>query len=181
MVPLSEYAVVPETATVMQALRALDSAQHRLPAGRAPHRAVLVVNRRGEVVGKVGQWSFLRSLEPKYGHVSDIDRLTRAGVSDSFIASMMENFRLFQDDVVSLCRGARDRRITDVMRPVTEYINADASLPEAIHMLVVKRTLSLLVRDGSGFVGLLRLADVFSEMSDRMKECADSEPANNEE
>jgi len=181
MVPLGEYAVVPDTATILDAVLALDRAQKRVPAGRAPHRAVLVVDKNGEVVGKVGQWSFLKSLEPKYANLHDLDTLTKAGVSDQFISSLMDHFRFFQDDLTNLCRLARDRHIVDIMRPVTEYIKADASLGDAIHLLVVRRTLSVLVKDGDRFVGLLRLSDLFREVSEQMKELASTEPNKGQE
>ena len=44
MLPLEEYAVVHEDATLREAMMALDQAQNRVHAGRQPHRAVLVAD-----------------------------------------------------------------------------------------------------------------------------------------
>lgn len=170
MVSLDDYAVVSKDATVGEAIEALDRAQQRLPAGREPHRAVLVVNGSGRVLGKVGQWSFLKALEPKYSVMSDLDLLARAGVSDEFLNSLMDHFEFFQDRINDLCLAAADRKVTDIMRPVTEYIDEDASLCEAIHLIVLRQTLSVLVKRGNEVVGLLRLSDLFREVSQQMRD-----------
>lgn len=47
MVPLDNYAVVPEDATLLDAIAALEKSQKNLPTGRQPHRAVLVVDAGG--------------------------------------------------------------------------------------------------------------------------------------
>jgi CBS domain containing-hemolysin-like protein len=173
MVPLDDYAVVSDTATLLDAVIALEKAQSRLPVGRDPFRAVLVVNSQGRVVGKVGQWSVLKALEPKYQLLGDdVHKLAVAGVSDQFLASTMEHFRFFKDKLSDLCMGAYDRRVTDVMNPVTEYIDENAGLCDAIHVLVMRQTLSVLVKRKDTVVGLLRLSDLFQEVTRHMKEQA---------
>jgi len=177
MVPLDEYAVVGQDATMLQAMQALDKAQGLVPPGREPHRAALVVNDRGEVIGKLGQWSVFRALEPKYSTLADTSTLARAGINDEFINSMMEHFRLFKADLFDLCRAANERKVTDVMRPVAEYVDIDASLADAAHLLVVRRTLSVLVREKGAVVGLLRLSDLFHEVTRHMTAPASSASA----
>ena len=61
---LSEYAVVDEDATVLDALEALRASQEQLPPDRQPHRAVLVRDRMGEIIGKLHHFAFLRALIP---------------------------------------------------------------------------------------------------------------------
>ena len=90
MLPLDDYALVPEDASMVDAYCALEEAQKRLPAGRQPSRAVLVVDKRGRIIGKVGQLAFLKALEPKYDKVGDLGALSRAGLSSDFINSMMD-------------------------------------------------------------------------------------------
>ena len=64
MLSLSEYAVVDEDATILDALRALAASQAKVPPGKQPHRAILVRDRRGEIVGKLHHFAFLRALAP---------------------------------------------------------------------------------------------------------------------
>ena len=67
MVPLSEYATVPEGATLYEAVSALELAQEKFEDThtRYRHRAVLVLDKKGKVIGKVSQMDVLRALEPE--------------------------------------------------------------------------------------------------------------------
>lgn len=174
MVPIDQYAVVGQSATVYEAIMALDEAQKNLPPGRQPYRAVLVVDAKKNVVGKIGQLGFLKALEPKYGVLGDMEKLARAGVSQEMIGSMMDHYRLFQDNLSDLCERVSTMPVADVMRPVTESIDAEAPLSDAIHQIVVLQTLSILVREGGRTVGLLRLSDLFDTMREFVKGHANS-------
>lgn len=174
MVPIDQYAVVSQTATVHDAIMALDEAQKNLPPGRQPYRAVLVIDAQKNVIGKIGQLGFLKALEPKYNVLGDMEKLARAGVSPEVIASMMDHYRLFQDNLSDLCERASTMRVAAVMRPVTESIDADAPLSDAIHQLVVQQTLSVLVRRCGRTVGLLRLSDLFDAVAEYVKGHANS-------
>jgi CBS domain-containing protein len=170
MLALSEYAVVPEDTTFREALRILDEAQRELPPGRQPHRAVLVVDQAGKVVGKAGQLAFLKALEPKYDALGDLGTLARAGLTREFVTSIMENMRFWQDSLSINCRRAGALKIKDFMVPTTECIDEDAPLTEAIHRIVVGQTLSLLATRHGEVVGILRLSDLFDEIANHMAE-----------
>jgi len=169
MVPLGEYAVVSENATLLEAVHALEHAQKNLPTGRQPYRAVLVSDENGRIVGKVGQLTLLRALEPRYDVIENLESLSKAGVSEEFVSLMMEHYRFFQEDLVDLCSRAGGRLVRGLMQPVAQSIDENASLPEAIHSVVVGQTLSILVTRGSEVVGLLRLSELFDEVTAQMK------------
>ncbi len=170
MVPIDEYAVVAENATLAEALKALDSAQKKLPAGKPPHRAVLVKNAAGKVVGKLGHHGFLEALEPKYHTLGDVDKLSRAGVSREVMDMMRQNFSFWQDDLDLTCRRAHNIRIKDVMKTVEYSIEENASLAETIHLLIMWQVLSLLVTRDNQVVGILRLSDLFAEIAEKIKQ-----------
>ena len=109
MLPLSEYAVVSIDATLYDAFVALKRAQKKLPKGRQPHRAVLVTDESGRIVGKLGHLGFLRALEPRYKDLGQLDMISKAGLTKEFITSMMNNFGLMQDDLEDI--RARTKRI----------------------------------------------------------------------
>jgi len=52
-----------------------------------------------------------------------------------------------------------------------QYISAKGSLDQAIHMLIVGSHQSLLVTQKEKIIGILRLTDVFANISQHMKEC----------
>jgi CBS domain-containing protein len=169
MMALDDYAVVSADATLLDAIEALDEAQTKLPPGKQPHRAVLVLDSNGKIIGKIGQLAVLKALEPKYGLLGDLGTLAKVGVSSELVSTMMEHFRFFQDNLSALCARAATIKARDVMHPVEEHIDENATLSEGIHKIVMTQTLSLLVTSGSEVVGLLRLSDLFDEISRQIK------------
>lgn len=169
MIPLEEYPVVSATATLADALAALDEAQKRLPPGRQPYRAVLVADENKNVIGKLGQWAFLMALEPKYAVHGDMGKLARAGVDPALIESMMEHYRFFQDSLSDLCARAAGLGVREIMRPVGDSVEENAPLSHAIHKMVMGQTLSILAVRGGEVVGLVRLSDLFDVVADNMK------------
>lgn len=168
MVPLSTYATVNHHHTVAQALEALDASRERLQSRGQPARAVLVTDDEGRVVGQVGHADFLKALEPKFSLLGDLDTIARAGVSEEFVDSLVENLSFFRGTLDDLCRRASQIEIRLVMRPVRESIDEDAPLAEAIHRLVMWQTMRVLVTRQGVTVGILRLADVFEEVARRV-------------
>ncbi len=172
MVPLDEYAVVSETASLLEAIEALDEAQKRLPEGKQPYRAVLVARKDGKIIGKIGQLAFLKALEPKYNVLADMEKLVRANVSSELVSSMLEHYRFFQSELNDLCWRAKSLAVRDVMSPLSDSIDETAPLREAISRIVIQQELSLLVSRGADIVGLVRVSDLFDEISKLIKESA---------
>jgi CBS domain-containing protein len=170
MLPLSEYAVVSEDATLREALLALHESQQQIPPGSPPHRAVLVRSKDGKVVGKAGQLTFLKALEPKYSVLGDMETLARAGVTSEFVTSIMNNMGFWQGSISVNCLRASSIKIKDFMIPVTECIDEDALLAEAVHRIVVWQTLSIPVTRQNKVVGILRLSDLFTEVANYIRE-----------
>ena len=168
MVPLSTYATVNHHDTVAQGIEALDASRERMQSRGQPARAVLVTDDEGRVVGQVGHADFLKALEPKFNLLGDIDAIARAGVSEEFVDSLVENLSFFRGALDELCLRASQLEIRLVMRPVRESIEEDAPLSEAVHRLVMWQTMRVLVTRKGVTVGILRLADVFEEVSRRM-------------
>jgi CBS-domain-containing membrane protein len=175
MLSLSDYAVVDEDATLRQALEALHASVAKLPPDRQPHRAVLVRNRRGEIIGKVHYFAFLRALVPDRRSVRSLSVLERAGVGDDLRESSMRMLDLLTGDLVDICERARSVKVRDFYTSATVSIQEEAPLSDAIVMFLSHQTLSLLVRRREETVGILRLSDLFDELSRQILEgtCAD--------
>jgi CBS domain containing-hemolysin-like protein len=175
MMSLRDYAVVFEEATLLEALEALRASVEKLPPDKQPHRAVLVQDRRGEIIGKVHHFAFLRALVPDRRSVSNLAVLDRAGVGDDLRESSMRTLDLLTSDLVNICERARSVRVRDFYTSTTVSIQESASLSEAIQSFLSHQTLSLLVRRGEKTVGILRLSDLFDELSRQILEgsCTD--------
>lgn len=173
MVPVGQYVCVSEDATLYEAVMALEEAQSNFAATGYPHRAVLVCDKEGKVLGKLGQIDILRSLEPRYSEVSDLKRVSGFGLSAEFMRSMMQEYDLWKAPLDDLCRkAARIRLGSMVSAPLEgELVEAEATLNRAVHQMIIGHHQSLLVISGEVIVGILRLSDVFKEVGNRIKAC----------
>jgi len=165
MLPIDEYAIVSEEATLYDAFLTLHEAQRKLPPDRQPHRAVLVVNKENKIVGKLGHLGFLKALEPGYKNLGQLDLISKAGLTKEFITSMMKNYNLLQDDLDDIRHRTKKIKMKDVMRPATEQVDVNDTINEAIHKIIMWQVLSVLVAKDGKVVGILRLSDLFDEVS----------------
>ena len=173
IVPLSEYATVSEDATILEATMALEKAQAIFDAAKYRHRAVLVQDKQGKIVGKLSQIDVLRSLEPKYMEMKERPGYAKTGFSKKFMLSMIDDYQLFDKPMDDICRKGGERKVSDYMsRPAEgEFIDEDASLDEAIHLFVLGHHQSLLVSRQGDIIGILRLTDVFAAVFHALKQC----------
>ena len=165
MLPLEEYAIVSEDDTLYDAFIALEEAQDKRPEGRQKHRAVLVMDKDNNIVGKLGHLGFLKALEPGYKNLGQLDIVSKAGLTKDFITSMMKDFELLQDDLDEIQKKTKTIKMKDVMRPMTEQVDVNDTINEAIHKIIMWQILSCLVMKGGKVVGILRISDLFDEVS----------------
>jgi CBS domain-containing protein len=174
MVPLSEYAVIPEDATIFEAVLALEKTQQSFNQNSYQSRAILLKDSTGNIIGKLSQLDILRALEPKYAEIkSDMPGMAKYGFSKQFLLSILETYKMFDKPLDDICKKAGMEKAVKYMHSPTEgeYISADGSLDQAIHMLIVGSHQSLLVTQKEKIIGILRLTDVFANISQHIKEC----------
>ena len=173
MVPLSEYATVPEDATLSEAVAALKKAQENFDKDRYPHRAILVYDKNNDIVGRISMVSVLKGLEPKYEEMLRDNSPIHLGFTRKFQRSMIEKFQLWEAPLARICEKAASVKVKAfMMTPLPgEYIEADATLDEAIHQLVIGCHQSLLVISDRKVVGILRLTDVFDVVAEAVLAC----------
>jgi CBS domain-containing protein len=173
MVPIEEYATVSEDTTLYEAVKALEKAQEEQDRKRYHylHRAILVLDKNGEIEGKVSQLDVLMALEPKYKDMGNMKAISRAGFSADFLKSMMETVALCNIPFTDMCARAADLKVKEFMGSVSEneYVEADAALCEAVHIFVMGHHQSLLVTRDGEIIGILRLTDVFKEAFQTME------------
>jgi len=173
MIPLSEYATVKENDTLENAIKTLYSSQKATSNHDYKHRAVLVYDETGDITGKLSALDILRALEPKYsqfGHSDHLGKmgLSRFGLSNDFLLSLVENYNLWDESCESLVEKAKTRKVKEIMYSPQEgeYVNEDITIPEAIHQFILGHHQSLLVLKKEKVVGILRLTDVFKLICD---------------
>ncbi len=173
MVPLAEYATVDENASLFEAVCALEDAQENFDSKKYRHRAILVLSKAGNVVGKISQLDALKSLEPKYSEFSG-KGAAAVGFSKKFIMTIMEGHGMWNKPMTDICKKAMEIKAKDVMYSPSEgeYVEEDATLDQAIHQLVIGHHQSLLVTKGKSIIGIIRLTDVFAAVFQAMKACS---------
>ena len=174
MVPLSDYTSINNGATLQEAIKALCKARKEMDPSKGKHRAVLITDKNGKVIGKVSLLDVLKALEPKYEKVEDQKALSRVGLSRGFMKSMAATHKLWDEPLDDICKKASEILVKNIMRFPTEgeFVDEDASLNDGIHQIVMGRRQSLLVTRGKDIVGLLRLTDIFREISKRVDDCS---------
>jgi CBS domain-containing protein len=175
MIPLSEYATVHEEDTLKTAIKALQEAQTHNDPESYKHRAVLVFDKNNNIVGKISPLDVLRALEPKYCQIGQPEKmskmgLSRFGLSNDFLSSMMEKYCLWEEELEDLVKTASKLKAKEIMYSLDEgeYVDESASIADAIHQLILGHHQSLLVSKDKQVIGILRLSDVFKLVCDVM-------------
>jgi CBS domain. len=168
MIPLAEYPCISTSASLHDAIKALERAMLGpvTDPSRPRDRAVLVKDADGRVFGKLSLWDILRGIEPRYGqHIEPL-----VMIDDHFLWT--------HASFAGLADKARAIKVKELLREHTmdEFINEDAPLDLAAHQLVHGKLLSLLVKRGDRIVGILRLSDAFRAVA-RLIEEAEAQPA----
>ncbi len=171
MVPISEYATVTIGTSLISAIKALEQAQETYTMSKYQHRAVLVLDKSGRIVGKISQLRALKAIEPETKSNSDIDQLTKFNFSDNYIAQLRDLYRshgkIMSKDSL---KEASTKKVEEFMQTPSpgEFVSENSSLDTAIHRLVAGTHLSLLVTRKEKIVGILRISDVFAAVFHKM-------------
>jgi len=175
MIPLADYATVREDATLAEAVAALEKAQDAFDQNRYQHRAIVVYDRKGKVVGKISQMDVLKALEPKYSSAPDFRELDgQIMINVDYVRDLVNELGLLKKPVEDICKRAAEVRVSDIMHTPTqgEFVDETATLNEAIVQLLMGNHQSLLVTRSKEIVGILRLTDVFKRISEMIKACS---------
>jgi CBS-domain-containing membrane protein len=164
MVPLSEYATVPAGCTLREAVLALEKAQEEFDHTKYRHRAILILDGKNRVIGKLNHLDALRALIPEHDGNYGTDELGRFGFSNGFIRKLHQHRLQRTAPLTELCRNAGAFKVEDYMCAPAEdeCIDHKSDLTTAIHQLVQENLRSLLVTRQGEITGILRLTDLFS-------------------
>ncbi len=174
MIPVESYTTVPLDATLYEAVVALDNSQRSTDPLRYKHRAIFVLDRNGEVIGKMNMKSILSALKPESLNKEGEEVLSREGYSPDLIQSLTEKNVLWIDPLQIACDRASQLMVIDVVKPPkrAELIDESATLGDALQQLLVYPFYSLLVmKNDYEIIGILRLSDLYATVCREMKKC----------
>ncbi|AFM24254.1 CBS domain-containing protein [Desulfomonile tiedjei] len=162
MLPLSECATVPETATLRETISVMEATRMMFQRWDYRPRIVLVFDKNHKIVGSLRHFDVLRGLEPKYKQLGEMRSLARLGFSPESVVSIKENFRLWNHSLETLCKNLSEISVGEIMSTITEQetIHKGALITDAIHRMLMGNYPSLFVREKSEIQGILRMCDV---------------------
>lgn len=178
MVPRNQYASIGPDNTLYEAALALQEVQQieqSLDPGRYRDRAILVIDEFGKVTGKLSMLNVLGGLLPRYdrvrGHAVSARAAARIGSARALIDSLERDAGLWKKPLENLIEKASEVKVHELIRPFGpgELVDEDESLDSAIHKMVNGRYQSLLVTRDGEIVGILRLTDVYEQISERLR------------
>ncbi len=139
MVPVEEYSVVQEDALVKHAIEVLKKSFYKDEhGGIVGHRSVLVINKKGELVGIVTLRNILKAV------------LTKFDLPDNYLWIYSVNASGGNMPVKSIMRSTR-----------IAFVDVDDSIYKAIDLLLTKKVNSLPVIEKGKLVGIVRTIDIF--------------------
>ena len=172
MVPVSDYAMVGESASLKEALVALENEKKSYKDGPYRHQSLVVVNADQHVVGRVSQIDIMRALEPRYKKIGNPEKFSGlAGLTSKMIATIREEFNLWDRPVDSLPGIISALKVADVMQVPSEgeFVKDTDTMNVAMHRIVIGQHHSLLVTRNDVIVGILRSTDVFNALYDMLE------------
>ncbi len=171
MVAIDEFPIILDTATFIDAYLALEKAQADYQAGIRKQRIVLVRDSSSRIVGKLSPLDLIRGLEPDFDSVVKVMPSTKAAAVDYVIKAMRQSATLWSKPLEDLCGKAKSVMVREFLRhpQVTQVVQANDTLNDALHHFVIGGHDSLFVNDGTTLVGILRFSDVYRFIGDKIK------------
>ena len=157
MIPLQDYPHIPYWFSLRQAVAMVRESALKYPGMLQP-RAVLVFNEQYQIVGMLTLRDILKGLEPgflKESEVIKVDPALAITMGDLFGPGMKKQ---------------AERPVSEVMSPIKATVQADDSLVKALFIMVRGNIGLMPVIDGNRVAGLVRLTDLFLEVSQAILE-----------
>lgn len=157
MISLKDYPHIPHWFSLRQAVAMVRESALKF-AGAFQPRAVLVFNEKYQIVGMLTLRDILRGLEPGFLKESEVIK------TDPALAIVMGD--LFGPGM----KKQAEKPVSEVMSPIKVTINADDSLVKALFLMVKENVGLMPVLDNNRVVGMVRLTDLFLEVSQAILE-----------
>lgn len=172
MVPVDQFPKIADTASLYDALFALETAQEAFLSGKNSQRIMLVENEKKQIIGKISPIDLFKGLERKYNQVNVENTLEKFGLKYIW-SGMRKEYDLWESPFKDLCRKAGDIHVKDFVKIPNEGQTVDAkdTLSKCFHLFVVNRHDTLFVMEKNEFIGMLRFTDVYKKVAQTMKEC----------
>jgi CBS domain-containing protein len=162
MIPLSGFPCMKESGTVQEAIQQLRSFCPIGSSGPCGFSELMVVDDKGGLIGRVTQQGILRVLFSTLLDTVDIKNFEgkTAGYSD---LSTLLNGVLIKEGVNHL-----NASLTKVIEKGVRVLPASTELIHAMSVMVINKETVLPVEENGKLVGVVKLAEVFGALGDKL-------------
>ncbi len=149
MLPIEDYPKISEDGTIREAFEALE---------KTKHRALLVTDEKGVVIGQLSNMDILMGLEPRY------DCSLWAGTG--FTCEVFKNYPVFYREgmFAGQAQAQVGRKVKEILAPIKVAVDEDATLAEAVNLMATHNLGRLAVLRKEKIVGMIRIDEIFDEM-----------------
>ncbi|MBN1843773.1 MAG: CBS domain-containing protein [Deltaproteobacteria bacterium] len=159
MVEITEYPHIAYWMSVRDAIAMIHSSYDET-AGLGEHRMVLVFDEKYQLQGVLTLKSLLTGIEPKFLRRDETSPFE--GLTDKDYASLSA---LVEGTFSSRCKEEAEKPVSEVMVPIRATVEANDSLERAAFVMLQADVNLLPVMDGENIAGVLRMSDVFNELT----------------
>jgi predicted transcriptional regulator len=173
MTPLEQISTIVESASLADAIIALETVNKNPLHGGSNQRVVVVVDQQGAVIGTITPFSIVRGIESGYDKIISLDAGNVAHEVDYVINKMKQQVSLWAIPLADICASTKGVKVSNFANRPSEdqTINVDDTLEVALQRFVNARYTTLFVVDKEKTVGLLLFSNVFGAIANGVKAC----------
>lgn len=160
MIPLSGYPCMKESGTVQEALQKLRSFCPMGASSPCGFNELMVVNEKGELVGRVTQQGILRVLFSSFLDSMDIKPFEGRTIDYSELATLLDGV-LMKEGINHL-----NASVAKVIEKGIRILPASTSLLHAMSIMVIGKETVLPVDEHDKLLGVIKLAQILGVLGD---------------
>jgi CBS domain-containing protein len=152
MIPLEDYPHIPYWFTLRQAMAIVREAAIKFE-GRFEPRAVLVFDEKYQLMGILTLRDIITGLEPKF-------------LQETMLIKMDPSLTVLMGDFCGpKMKEQSQRPVSEVMSPIKVTVNAEDPITKPLYLMIKENAGLIPVMQGGKVAGMLRLSDLFGEIS----------------
>jgi CBS domain-containing protein len=152
MIRLEDYPHIPYWFTLRQAMAIVREAALKFGGSFEP-RAVLVFDEKYQLMGILTLRDIIIGLEPRF-------------LQGTALTKMDPSLTVFMGDVFGPQMTEQSQRaVSEVMSPIKTTVNAEDPITKPLYLMVQENVGLIPVMQGGKVMGMLRLSDLFGEIS----------------
>lgn len=152
MIPLTDYPHIPYWFTIKQAIAIVKKASLGLE-GKLEPTILLIFDEKYQLMGSLSMKDLIRGIERKFSRSGD------------WMSKEWDTPVFFEGLFTAGVKEEAQKTVSEIMSPVKDTIGAEDSIIKAIYIMMEKNHTLLPVIDQKNVVGVIRLNEIFNEVS----------------